>query len=77
MRYVTQLNMHYNKYQSINLFYLYEPDIVKFGQKNKDYVLGITYQVKLPDKYKNYKNMFEPKFLNKDRDLEKENNDTY
>jgi hypothetical protein len=80
MRYVSQLNFRYNKYQSFHLFYLVEPDLISYKQRETDYVLGFTYKIKLPNKWKDYKKLYQPKFKKPFQwqdDYEKENRDTY
>jgi hypothetical protein len=58
IRYVTQLIMQYNKYQSLTLFYIYQPDIQSFSLPEANYVLGINYEIILPSKGKSYKKLF-------------------
>ncbi|NUM31002.1 MAG: DUF2490 domain-containing protein [Bacteroidetes bacterium] len=72
IRFVTHLNYKYNKYQSFAAFYLIEPDIISFSQPKIDFVLGITYHLKVPGKKKNFKNFFKPYSKSKE-DFENDN----
>ncbi|MEI6312050.1 MAG: DUF2490 domain-containing protein [Bacteroidota bacterium] len=63
VRTVAQLTFNYNKYQALNLFYMYQPDIYTTSTLSNKFVLGITYQVNLPSKLKKYKKIFD---FNKD-----------
>jgi hypothetical protein len=58
IRYVAQLSMQYNKYQSFTLFYFYQPDLHSFSIPEANYVLGLNYEVILPSKSKSYKKLF-------------------
>jgi len=58
IRYVAQLSMQYNKYQSFTLFYFYQPDMHSFSVLEANYVLGINYEIILPSKGKAYKKLF-------------------
>ena len=60
IRYVTQLIMQYNKYQSLTVFYFYQPDIQSFSVPEVNFVLGINYEIILPNKSKSYKKLFKP-----------------
>ena len=60
IRYVAQLSMQYNKYQSVTLFYFYQPDIYSFSVPEANYVLGVNYEIILPGKGKAYKKLFKP-----------------
>ncbi len=60
IRYVAQLIMQYNKYQSLALFYIYQPDIHSISIPEANYVLGINYEIILPGKSKSYKKLFKP-----------------
>lgn len=59
IRNVAQLSYDLNKYQSVSVFYLYEPEIFDFSTPKNDYVLGLTYQIAIPRKWKKFKNIFE------------------
>lgn len=63
VRYVSQLNLKYNKYQNFSLFYMIQPDEVTFKTPKIEYVLGLTYSIKLPNKWKDFKKFYYPKFL--------------
>lgn len=60
IRYVAQLIMQYNKYQSLTLFYFYQPDIQSFSVPEANFVLGLNYEIILPNKSKSYKKLFKP-----------------
>ncbi len=59
IRNVAQFSYDLNRYQSVSLFYLYEPEIITFSSPKNDYVLGFTYQLMLPRKWKKMKKVFE------------------
>lgn len=63
MRAVAQFSLKYNKYNTLSLYYLAMPDLVSFSHPKTDHILGITYSIKLPDKRKEYKKFFKPKFF--------------
>jgi hypothetical protein len=66
IRYVAQIIMQYNKYQSFTLFYNYQPDIHSFSMPEVNYVLGINYEIILPSKSKSYKKLFKPDLKSED-----------
>ncbi len=63
IRFVSQLNYRFNKYQGFSVFYLAEPDVITYSKPDMDYVLGITYHFRFPDKTKAFKKIFRPKKL--------------
>lgn len=62
IRFTNQLSFNYNKYQSVTLFYIYQPDFVTYFKPKTSYVLGITYQLNLPNSFKKYKKILKPNF---------------
>ena len=68
IRYAAQFIMQYNKYQSLTLFYFYQPDIHSFSVPKVNYVLGINYEIILPSKSKSYKKLFKPDMKSDDGD---------
>ena len=66
IRYVAQFIMQYNKYQSVTLFYNYQPDIHSFSVPEVNYVFGINYEIILPSKSKSYKKLFKPDLKSED-----------
>jgi hypothetical protein len=82
VRFVSQFNVKYNKYNSFNLYYLIEPDWSSRTKPRTDYVLGLTYKINLPDKLKDFKKFFKTKYFkkkNKEKDEEQQEpgRDTY
>jgi hypothetical protein len=66
IRFVAQVSDELNKYSSITLFYIVQPDIVSFGNSpGINYMIGATYKITLPNKWKKMDNIF--KFKNKDK----------
>lgn len=72
IRYVNQFNYRFNKYQDFSLFYLVEPDVITYKTPKTDFVLGLTYSVKLPNKWKTFKKFFKPSSSN-DKEKKEEN----
>lgn len=76
VRYMALAEMRYNKYQSVSLFYIYQPNVYDISGLNADFIGGITYQVFLPKRLKKIKHFFRPKidtdfhnyYLNSSRD---------
>lgn len=60
IRFASQFSFNYNKYQSITLFYMFQPDVISFKQPMTNYILGATYQLELPKKFKKYKKILKP-----------------
>lgn len=58
LRNVASVSYELNNYQSVSLFYLFEPEFVRTGLPNNDYVLGLTYQINLPKKLKKIGKIF-------------------
>lgn len=78
IRYVSQFNYRFNKYQTFSFFYMIEPDVICYSQPQTDYILGITYYFIFPNKAKGFKKLFKPKELSKDSGEEDEMlRDTY
>jgi hypothetical protein len=48
IRYVTQLSYKCNKYESISLFYLLQPDLIVTSAPKTNYVIGATFHLTLP-----------------------------
>ena len=79
VRFAGQFITNINKYQNIRIFYLLQPDITSNSPKLSN-VLGITYQITLPDKLKQYDKLFKPKMKIKKGDEDqfpKSEHDTY
>lgn len=80
VRFVSQFNFKYNKYNSFNLYYLIEPDWSSRTKPRTDYVLGLTYKVNLPSKRKEFKKFFKTKYFKKkekDDEQQEQGRDTY
>ncbi len=77
IRFVSQLSYGFNKYQNISAFYLVEPDIVTYSHHDIDYVLGITYHFRIPDKAKAFKKVLRPKKLMREHSEEEILRDTF
>jgi hypothetical protein len=71
-RFVFQLNYRYNKYQSLSVFYIIQPDIIVYSRPETDYVLGITYHFCFPNKEKEFKKIFKQKKMIKNNEIENE-----
>lgn len=75
IRNVIQANYAFNKFHKMTLFYLIEPTLnLRYSSKN-DYVLGLTYQVTIPKKKKEWKKFLD--FKEKTQGEKKESNDTF
>ena len=61
IRYMAVAEMNYNKYHSFTLFYFYQPNVFNPSNLKANYVLGMTYQIFLPEKLKKIKNFYKPK----------------
>ncbi len=59
IRNVAQLSYNLNRYHAISFFYLYEPEIITYSKRKDDYVIGITYSLSIPRKWKNIQKIFE------------------
>jgi len=68
IRYVSQLNYKFNKYNNVSLFYLVEPDVITYKTPKTDYVIGLSYSIKLPNKWKDFKKFYKPSNPDKDKD---------
>ena len=75
IRYVSQLNFRYNKFNNLSLFYLIEPDVITYKRPNTDYVIGITYSIKLPNKWKDFNKFYQRS--NADKDKDRDTKDSY
>ncbi len=71
IRYVGQLGMQYNRFQSFTLFYIYQPDIHSFWVPQTNYVLGLAYEISLKGKMKKLDKFFKANL--KDSDEEHDN----
>lgn len=70
-RFVWNFNYRFNKFQTFSVFYLIQPDIISSNPKT-NYVIGLTYHVRLPNKKKERKKFFNPKSLSTDTDYEQD-----
>ncbi len=57
-RYVAQGTYRMNKFNSMSIFYLVQPDVIDFGTPGTNYALGLTYSLTLPDRPKDYARLF-------------------
>lgn len=49
-----QLDFQYNKYNTFTLFYLFQPDVTSYSNLSTSQVLGLTYRVDIPKKWKKF-----------------------
>lgn len=82
VRYVAQCNLRYNRFVGFSAYYLIQPDIVTYKRLDRNYVVGLTCQIKLPNKWKDYDKIHKPKFLkyfrkSNDKDNDDEPTDTF
>lgn len=70
-RFVWNFNYRFNKFQTFSVFYLIQPDIAARNPKT-NYVIGLTYHVRLPNKKKERKKFFNPKSLSTSTDYEQD-----
>lgn len=47
-----QFDFQYNKYNTFTLFYLFQPDVISFSNLSTSQVLGLTYRIVIPKKWK-------------------------
>lgn len=77
-RYVAQGTCQLNKFNSLSMFYLIQPDVIDFGTVGTSYVLGVTYGLKLPDRPKDYARLFKGSKKSNNSDKNRgEDNDTF
>lgn len=50
IRFVSEFHYRFNKYQMFSFFYLMEPDIISYSKLETDYVFGVIYHFRLPNK---------------------------
>jgi hypothetical protein len=75
IRNVAQVNYDLNNFHSVALFYLVEPTLdMRYSTRN-DYVLGLTYQIKIPKKQKDWKLFLD--FKPVEEKAKKDNKDTF
>jgi hypothetical protein len=71
IRFTYQFTIQPNKYQSFTLFYMIQPELTIVGSPGLNYVLGTTYQIKLPRKIKKWDNALrEPFFENNEKEID-------
>ena len=59
IRFVSQATYQVNKYSSITAFYMIQPQIQAYkGIPGTNYMMGLTYQINLPNKLKKFDNIF-------------------
>jgi len=75
IRNVALVNYQLNKFHAISAFYLIEPTLNQRYSKRNDFVLGLTYQVTIPNKIKDWKRFLD--FKEKDEEQKPTRKDTY
>ncbi len=65
IRNVLQVSYSLNKYQSISAFGMLEPEIVSWERPGVDEVIGLTWQITLPHKWKKFDKLFRVEHDNK------------
>jgi hypothetical protein len=45
-----------------------EPDVITYKTPKTDYVIGLSYSIKLPNKWKDFKKFYKPSNPDKDKD---------
>lgn len=58
MRSVLQFNYALNNYQSVTAFLMYEPSVTTFAQRHTDEVIGLTWQLSIPKKFRHLKRLY-------------------
>ena len=59
IRFVSQATYQLNKYSSMTVFYMIQPQIEAYkGTPGTNYMMGLTYQINLPNKLKKFDNIF-------------------
>jgi hypothetical protein len=59
IRFVGQVSWQYNKYSSFTPFYMVQPQIQALkGTPGVNYMIGLTYQINLPKKWKKFDSIF-------------------
>lgn len=61
IRYQSQFSMRLNKYNSLTVFYLLQPDVVDYGINGTSNVAGITYSIDVPGKLSNFSRIYSGK----------------
>lgn len=74
IRYVAQLGMQFNRFQSFTLFYIYQPDMHSFSVPQTNYVLGLVYEISLKGKFKKLDKFFKPNLKEDDEKQENPKN---